>query len=131
MHAAGSFDVKVTPFADKSDDPSLGRMAIDKQYHGDLEATAKGEMLTAGSPQKGAAGYVAMEKVTGTLNGKSGSFVLQHSATMSRSGNQLTITVVPESGTGQLEGVAGKLNITIAPDGKHSYEFEYTLPTHI
>jgi len=131
MHAAGSFDVKVTPLADQSGDPTLGRMALDKQYHGDLEATGKGQMLTAGSPAKGAGGYVAIEKVTGMLNGKSGSFVLQHTGTMSHSGTQLTITVVPESGTDQLEGIAGKLNMKVAPDGKHSYEFEYTLPTNI
>jgi len=131
MHATGPFDVKLTPQDDKSDDPLLARMTLDKQYHGDLEAGGKGQMLTAGSPQKGAGGYVAIEKVTGTLNGRTGSFVLQHSGTMKDNVPQLTITVVPESGTGQIEGIAGKMTIKIAPTGKHSYDFEYTLPTHI
>lgn len=130
-HAAGRFEVKVTPIDDKSEDPTLGRMALDKQYHGDLEGTGKGQTLTAGSPAKGAGGYVAIEKVTGTLNGRAGSFVLQHSGIMTNKVPQLTITIVPESGTGQLEGIAGKMTITIGPDGKHSYDLEYTLPTHI
>lgn len=129
-HAAGSFEVKVTPVEDKSEDPSLGRMTLDKQYHGDLEGDGKGQMLTAGSPAKGAGGYVAMEKVTGTLNGRPGSFVLQHIGTMSNNTPQLTIIIVPGSGTGQLEGIAGKMTITIAPTGKHSYNLEYTLPAH-
>lgn len=130
-HASGPFDVKVTAQDDKSDDPLLGRMTLDKQYHGDLEAVGKGQMLTAGSAQKGAGGYVAIEKVTGTLNGRTGSFVLQHTGTMKDSVPQLTITVVPESGTGQLAGITGTMTIKVAPTGKHSYEFEYTLPTHI
>jgi hypothetical protein len=103
-------------------------MTIDKQFHGDLEATSKGQMLAAGSGGKGSSGgYVALEKVTGTLHGRSGAFVLQHSGTMTRGTPQLTITVVPDSGTDQLAGLAGKMNIIIA-DGKHSYEFDYTLP---
>lgn len=102
MHATGSFEVKVTPVNEKSDDPLLGRMMLDKQYHGDLEATGKGQMLTAGSPAKGAGGYVAIEKVVGTLNGRTGSFILQHSGTMTNNKPQMTITIVPESGTGQL-----------------------------
>src|SRR5271155_2594202 len=128
-HAAGPFDVKVEAQgeADKGDGSTLGRYSLDKQYHGDLEATAKGTMLTAGTDVKGSAGYVAMERVTGTLKGRSGSFVLQHSATMTRGEPQLSITVVPDSGTGQLAGLTGKLNIIIAA-GKHSYEFEYSLP---
>lgn len=130
-HASGSFDVKVTPVDEKSDDPLLARMMLDKQYHGDLDANGKGQMLTAGSPAKGAGGYVAIEKVTGTLNGRSGSFVLQHSGTMVNNTPQLTITIVPESGTGQLEGIAGKMTIIIAPAGKHSYNLEYTLPSHL
>src|SRR5438105_5764139 len=103
-------------------------MSIDKQFHGDLEATSKGEMLSAMTAVKGSAGYVAMEKVTGTLNGRSGAFTLQHNATMKRGTPQLSIAVVPDSGTGQLEGIAGKMDIKIAPDGKHSYVFDYTLP---
>lgn len=130
-HASGRFDVKVTPMDDKTADPSLGRYTLDKQYHGDLEGTGSGQMLSAGSPAKGAGGYVAMEKVTGTLQGRTGSFVLQHSGTMAAGVPQMTITVVPESGTGQLEGIAGTMTIKIAPDGKHSYELDYTLPTHI
>jgi len=129
-HAAGPFDVKVTPIEDQSEDASLSRLLLEKQYHGDLDATAKGEMMTAGAPAKGTGGYVAMEKVTGTLNGRTGSFVLQHSGTMTNNSRELTITIVPESGTGQLEGIAGKMTIKIAADGKHSYDLEYTLPAH-
>jgi len=126
-HATGPFDVKVIPQDDKSGDAALGRMTIDKQYHGDLEATGKGQMLTAGTEVKGSGAYVAIERVTGTLRGRTGSFVLQHSGTMTQGVPQLTITVVPDSGTGQLAGIAGKMNIIIA-DGKHSYDFEYTIP---
>ena len=128
-HATGTFEVKLTPQAPdgKFEDATLGRMTIDKQIHGDLEATSKGTMLTAGTDIKGSAGYVAIERVTGTLHGRTGTFVLQHTGTMSRGALQLSITVVPDSGTGQLGGLTGKFNITIA-DGKHSYDFEYTLP---
>ena len=127
-HATGPFDVKVTPQDDKSDDPLLGRMTLDKQYHGDLEATGKGQMLTAGSPVKGSGAYVAIEKVTGTLQGRTGTFVLQHTGSMTQNAPQLTITIVPDSGTGQLTGIAGKMTIIIATGGKHTYDFEYTLP---
>jgi hypothetical protein len=101
-------------------------MSIDKQFHGDIEGTSKGQMLTAGTAVKGSAGYVAIERVSGTLRGRSGSFVLQHSGTMTRGAPQLSITVVPDSGTGQLVGLTGKMAINIA-DGKHSYDFEYAL----
>jgi hypothetical protein len=101
-------------------------MSLDKTFHGDLEATSKGLMLTAGTEVKGSAGYVAIERVNGTLRGRTGSFVLQHSGTMTRGVPQMTVTVVPDSGTGQLAGLAGKMTIQIA-DGKHSYDFEYTL----
>jgi hypothetical protein len=126
--ASGTFEVKLSPQAtnDKAADAILGRMSIDKQFHGDLEATSKGEMLTAGTGVKGSAAYVAIEQVSGTLHGRSGTFVLQHSGTMTRGAPQLTVTVVPDSGTGQLVGLAGKMAIEIA-DGKHSYDFEYTL----
>ena len=127
-HAAGPFDVKVTPQDDKSDDPLLGRMTLDKQYHGGLDATGKGQMLTAGSAVKGSGAYVAIEKVTGSLQGRTGSFVLQHTGIMTQNTPQLTITVVPDSGTGQLAGIAGKMTIIIAAGGKHSYDLEYTLP---
>lgn len=126
--ASGTFEVKLAPqdLAHKSEDSTLGRMTIDKQFHGDLEATSQGEMLTALTSVQGSAGYVAIERVSGTLKGRSGTFVLQHSGTMTRGAQQLTITVVPDSGTGQLAGLAGKMMIIIA-DGKHSYDFEYTL----
>jgi hypothetical protein len=127
-HASGTFEVKVTPQApDAGADTGLGRMSLDKQFHGDLEATSKGQMLAAMSSVAGSGGYVAIERVTGTLKGRSGSFVLQHSGTMTRGVPQMTVGVVPDSGTGQWEGLAGAMTIKIA-DGKHSYEFEYTLP---
>lgn len=107
-------------------DARLGRLSIGKQFQGDLEATSKGEMLTAGTPVKGSAGYVAIELVTGKLHGRSGSFVLQHTGTMDRGEPSLTVTVVPDSGTEELTGLSGKMAINIA-DGKHSYQFEYTL----
>jgi hypothetical protein len=128
-HATGTFEVKAVPEPpeDTAEGSTLGRLSLDKQFHGDIEGTSKGQMLTAGTDVKGSAGYVAIERVTGTLNGRKGSFVLQHSGTMSKGNFQLTITVVPDSGTGELVGLTGKMNIIIA-DGKHSYEFEYTLP---
>jgi hypothetical protein len=127
--ASGTFEVKLNPLVldDNAEDATLGRMSIDKQFHGDLDATSKGQMLTAGTGVKGSAGYVAIERVSGTLHDRSGTFVLQHSGTMTRGAPQLTITVVPDSGTGQLAGLAGKMAIKIA-DGKHSYDFDYTLP---
>jgi hypothetical protein len=128
-HATGTFDVKITPQTDgKPEDFPIGRMLIDKQLHGDLEATSKGQMLAFRTEVKGSAGYVAMERVTGTLHGRTGTFVLQHSATMNRAVPQLSITVVPDSGTGQLTGLTGTFDIQIASDGKHSYTFDYTLP---
>jgi hypothetical protein len=128
-HATGTFEVKLTPQPpeDKAEGATLGRMSGDKQFHGDLEGTSKVQMLTAMTDVRGSAGYVAIERVTGTLRGRSGSFVLQHSGSSNRGATQLSITVVPDSGTGQLVGIAGKMTITIT-DGKHSYDFEYTLP---
>ena len=109
--ASGSFDVKITPLA--NDTPTegspLGRMSIDKQFHGDLEATSKGEMLTAGTAIKNSAGYVAIERVTGTLAGRTGTFALQHNATMTRGEGALNIVVVPDSGTGELTGLSGAM----------------------
>ncbi len=130
LHATGPFDVKIDPQPpdEKGGGAAIGRMLLDKHYHGDLEATSKGTMLAAGTGAKNSSGgYVALEIVTGSLKDRTGTFVLQHSATMNRGVPQLSITVVPDSGTGQLIGLAGKMNINIA-DGKHSYDFEYTLP---
>jgi len=127
-HASGTFEVKLVPQTDdKNSDAALGRMTIDKQFQGDLEGTSKGQMLTCMTDVKGSAGYVAIEKVSGTLKGRAGTFILQHTGTMNRGVPQLTITVVPDSGTGQLAGITGNFKVIIA-DGKHSYEFEYTLP---
>jgi len=128
MHASGTFDVKLTPQAAEDGDAGLGRMAIDKQFHGDLEGTSRGFMLSsAATVVKGSGGYVAIERVTGALKGRKGTFVLQHSGTMTRGTPLLSVTVVPDSGTGQLEGIAGTLTIKI-DNGKHSYVFDYTLP---
>jgi hypothetical protein len=125
-HASGTFEVKVTPQAAEEGDGGISRMLLDKQIHGDLEGTSKGQMLTGGLV-KGSGGYVAMEKITGKLKGRSGSFMLQHSATMSNGEPHLSIKVVPSSGTGELTGIAGTFDIKI--DGaKHSYDFDYTLP---
>jgi len=127
-HASGTFEVKLVPQTDdKNSDAALGRMTIDKQFQGDLEGTSKGQMLTCMTDVKGSAGYVAIEKVSGTLKGRAGTFILQHTGTMNRGVPQLTITVVPDSGTGQLAGITGDFKVIIT-DGKHSYEFEYTLP---
>jgi hypothetical protein len=125
-HATGPFEVNLVPQDDKID-PSLSRMTIDKHFHGTLEATSKGQMLAAGTTVKGSAGYVAIELVTGTLGGRTGTFVLQHSGTMNRGTPTLSVSVVPDSGTGELSGLTGTINIVIA-EGKHSYDFEYTLP---
>ncbi|MGH8123271.1 MAG: DUF3224 domain-containing protein [Rudaea sp.] len=126
--AAGPFDVKLQALDvyNKDAGGNLARMSIDKQFHGDLEALSKGEMLSAMGSVKGSAGYVAIERVTGTLHGRSGSFVLQHNATMTRGQPFLNVIVVPDSASGELAGLAGTMNIIIA-DGKHSYEFDYTL----
>ena len=126
QHATGTFEVKMMPADDKSEDKSMGRMTIEKEWHGDLEGTSVGQMLTGGDVTKGSAGYVAIEKFTGTVNGRKGSFILQHSATMTRGVGQLTITVVPDSGTDQVRGISGKLIIKIE-GGKHYYDFEYSL----
>jgi hypothetical protein len=124
--ATGTFEVKLTPQDDGPDAP-VGRMSLDKQFHGDLAGTSRGQMLMSSSPSvNGSAGYVAIEKVTATLNGHHGTFYLQHSGTMTRGVGELTITVIPDSGTDELVGLQGKMTIIIA-DGKHSYEFEYEL----
>lgn len=126
MHATGTFDVKLVPQADT--DSAVGRMTIDKVFHGDIEGTSKGMMLASMSPSQPTSGaYVALEKVTGTVHGKKGTFALHHVGLMDRGAQSLTVMVVPDSGTDDLIGIAGTLKIII--DGKkHSYEFDYTLP---
>jgi hypothetical protein len=125
-HASGTFEVQLNPQTPEANvgDPTISRLSIDKQFHGDLEATSKGQMLAASTDVEGSAGYVAIERVSGTLHGRSGTFALQHSGLMTRGAGQLTITVVPDSATGQLEGLAGNMTINIV-DGRHSYDFEY------
>jgi hypothetical protein len=130
MHATGTFEVNLTPQQSTSEttpDPTRGRMSIDKHFHGSLEGTSLGEMLTGGNPAAGSAGYVAIERVTGTLDGRAGSFLLQHSATMHAGQFSLTIAVIPGTGTGELVGLTGSMNIIIDA-GKHGYTFEYALP---
>jgi hypothetical protein len=127
-HASGAFEVQLKPQAqeDGVGDPTVGRMSIDKQFHGGLEAVSRGQMLTAMTDVEGSAGYVAIERVTGTLDGRSGTFALQHSGTLTLGVPQLSVTVVPGSGTGELSGLVGRMTIDTT-GGKHSYEFEYTL----
>jgi hypothetical protein len=125
-HAAGTFTVKVAPLTPAPAE-GLGRFSIDKEIHGDLEVTTKGEMFSGGDPKAGVAGYVAIEVVTGTLAGKHGSFALQHFATMDSSGPKMNVIIVPGSGTGELKGIAGTFTIRI-DGGKHFYDLEYTLP---
>ncbi|NJN17763.1 MAG: DUF3224 domain-containing protein [Oscillochloris sp.] len=125
--AHGTFEVQLTPQTIAHTDSGLGRLAISKRFAGDLEATSVGEMLSARTPIDGSAGYVAMERVTGVLNGRRGSFVLQHSGSMNRGAQQLAITIVPDSGSDELAGISGSLAITIA-DGVHSYELHYSVP---
>jgi len=125
--ASGMFDVTITPQAqDAAEGTAIRRLMIDKQFHGDIEAHSQGQMLAAGTAIEDSAGYVAIEQATGTLHGRNGSFVLQHNGTMARGAGKLMITVVPDSGTGELLGLAGEMSITIV-DGKHLYEFNYTL----
>jgi hypothetical protein len=126
--AAGAFDVTITPepFHEAGRDEGLARMSLDKRFHGDLEGTSRGEMLACRTAEPGSAGYVAMERVTGKLHGRAGTFVLQHSSTMTRGEPAQSVTVVPDSGTGELEGLRGSMTIHIE-EGRHSYVFEYAL----
>ncbi|MEW8333959.1 MAG: DUF3224 domain-containing protein [Candidatus Thiodiazotropha sp.] len=129
MKITGKFEVKLCPldpYAQGMDGVSLGRMSIDKQFNGELEATSKGEMLNAMTSVKGSAGYVAIEQVTGILSGRNGSFVLQHFGTMNQGGDRLILEVVPDSGTGELSGLTGSMVIKM-DSGQHYYEFEYEL----
>jgi hypothetical protein len=127
--ATGTFDVKLSPLPmdEQQTKSTLARLSIDKQFHGDLEATSKGEMLSAATAVKGSAGYVAMERVTGKLQGRQGAFVFQHTGTIDRGTAHLSVTVVPDSGTDELTGLTGTMSIRIDA-GKHSYEFSYELP---
>ena len=124
--ATGTFVVKLTP--QECGAPTIGRMALDKRFSGDLEGTSQGEMLAAGTDVKSSAGYVALERVTASVHGKSGTFVLQHNGTMDRGTPRLSIAVVPDSGTGELTGVQGTMSIEIA-GGVHSYVFDYRIAT--
>lgn len=126
--AAGTFSVTPTPQPpyDTVEGVSLGRVSIVKRFHGDLDATSTVEMIGARTPTQGSAGYVAIERVTGTLGGRAGTFVLQHSGTMTRGRPELSVTVVPDSGTGELAGIAGRMAIEIT-EGVHFYTLEYTL----
>lgn len=125
MQAHGTFTVDVHPIAPPPVE-GLGRFSINKQIHGDLEATTRGEMFTGGDPKQGAAGYVAIEVVNGTLAGKPGSFALQHFATMDASGPKMQVIVVPGSGTGELKGLAGTFTIRVE-NGLHNYDLDYTM----
>jgi hypothetical protein len=127
--ATGTFEVSLKPLSPPEDvvGASLGRMSLDKQFAGDLVGVGKGEMLSAITQTKGSAGYVAIERVTGTLHGRKGSFVFQHTGTMNRGAQELSITVVPDSGTEELAGLSGKFTLNIV-DKQHLYEFEYSLP---
>lgn len=126
--ATGNFEVNLVPMTPEGigGDPLMGRMSLDKQFHGDLEATSKGEMLAARTAIKGSAGYVAIERVTGTLHGKNGSFVLQHTGVMTKGAPQLSVIVVPDSGTEELTGLEGRMTIDIVA-GQHSYTLNYSL----
>lgn len=127
-HATGTFvvDLKPQPLFHADASPLLGRMTIDKQFHGDLAATSTGEMLSARTSVENSAGYVAIEQVTGTLHGRKGTFVLQHSSLMTRGEAKQSITVITDSGTDELVGLSGSVTIIIR-DGKHFYEFDYEL----
>lgn len=124
--ATGTFDVTLRPTG--SAEAPVSAMSIHKTFHGDLSGRSVGNMLAVRTPVGGSAGYVAMERVTGTLDGKSGSFALQHSGTMNKGAPALTITVVPDSGTGELEGLAGAMEIIVEGD-KHQYRLRYQLPS--
>jgi hypothetical protein len=129
QRASGTFEVSMKPLAppEESGGVSLARMSLDKEFSGDLEAVGKGEVLTALTATNGSAGYVALERVTGTLLGRKGSFVFQHSGTMKRGAPELVVRVVPDSGTDELAGIAGEFTINIV-DGKHSYVFDFSVP---
>lgn len=129
QHASGTFDITMTPASPPKHEgrTATGRMLLDKQYSGDLVATGKGQMLTAVTDTQGAAAYVAIERVKGTLNGKKGSFVIQHAGTMRGGAQHLSISVVPDSGTEELTGITGTLALKMV-ERSHTYAFDYVLP---
>lgn len=129
QHATGTFEVQMQPQGDGdvAEGSSLGRMSLDKRFSGDLEATGKGEMLAARSDVPTSAAYVAIERVSGRLHGCEGSFVLVHKGVMTKEAQSLVIEVAPDTGTGQLKGLAGRLGIRVE-GGLHHYDFEYSLP---
>ena len=127
QHATGTFEVKMTPQDDKTGDASMGRMTFEKQWQGEIQGTSTGQMLTGGDVKTGSAGYVAIEKFTGSVKGRKGTLIFQHSATMTAGKGDLTITVVPSSGTEELKGITGQLTIKIE-NGKHFFDFDYSLP---
>lgn len=127
MTARGSFDVTMTPQSSNTHDGiTESRLSLEKRYHGQLEAQGSGTMLSTMTTVKGSAGYVAMERVAGTLHGRRGSFVLQHSGVLTRGAQSLTVTIVPDSGTGELAGISGTCGITVV-GAAHSYELHYTI----
>ncbi len=129
LNASGPFDVKLNPLqGDDADWGGFSRMSLDKRFHGDLDATSRGQMTTIRTDVAGSAGYVALERVTGTLKGRKGTFVLQHSGIMNRGEGRLTVTVVPDSATDELKDLSGEMKIIINEDGKHFYDFTFAFP---
>jgi len=126
--ASGPFEVKITPKPSEDKADAFGRMTVAKQLHGALEGTSRGEMLTAMSAVEGSGVYVAIERVEASLEGRKGTFVLHHTGVMTRGTPHLTIAVVPDSGTGDLVGISGRMAIRIEEGGKHFYDFDYSLP---
>ncbi len=126
-HAQGTFEVKVAPLGSEAEWGGFGRLSIDKRFSGAIEGTSRGQMMAEGNPATGFGGYVALERVTATLDGRKGTFALQHSGTMAGGAADMVVTVVPGSGTDGLKGIAGTFRIIIEA-GKHSYAFDYTLP---
>jgi len=129
MNARGTFEVKLSPqpLSYDAGGAPLARLSLEKVFHGDLEGTSNGEMLSAGNPHTGFGGYVAIERVSGTLHGRAGSFILQHSGTMNGATTSVHVAVVPNSGAGDLAGISGTFTL-IREGGAHAYDFEYTLP---
>jgi hypothetical protein len=129
MKISGEFNIELKPiegYSEGENGINLSRMSIDKTFQGKLDAISKGEMLSAMTSVKGSAGYVAIEQVSGKLSGKEGSFVLQHYGIMDKGDDRLILEVIPDSGTGELEGLSGKMEIN-REEGKHFYKFEYEL----